>query len=63
MDTLHLSYREVVHEIPYRNLVIMTKDRQRPVYGGEVMKEITAEEYFRADPTDKYMTFGQKSCI
>lgn len=50
MDTLHLSYREVVHEIPYRNLVIMTKDRQRPVYGGEVMKEVTAEEYFRGRP-------------
>jgi len=47
MDTLHLSYREVVYEIPYRNLVIMSKDKQRPVYGGEVMEEVTAEEYFR----------------
>lgn len=47
METLHLSYREVVHEIPYRNLVIMSKDKQHAVYGGEVLKEVSEEEFFK----------------
>lgn len=47
MESLHLTYREVVHEIPYRNLVIMSKDKQRVVYDGEVMQEVTEEEFFR----------------
>lgn len=36
MDALHLSYREVVHEIPYRTLLLMQKDKLRPCYGVKV---------------------------
>lgn len=47
MESLHLTYHEVVHEIPYRNLVIMNKDKQHTVYDSEVMQEVTEEEFFR----------------
>lgn len=47
MDILHLTYDEVVHKIPYRNLVVMQKDKLRTVYG-EVMCEVSDEEYFAA---------------
>lgn len=43
MDSLHLSYQEVLYEIPYRNLLLMAKDKQRVAYGG-VMHEVTEEE-------------------
>lgn len=38
MDILHLSYREVVYEIPYRNLVIMQKDKLRECFGEKINK-------------------------
>lgn len=38
MDSLHLSYKEVVYEIPYRNLVIMQKDKLHTVFGEKVNK-------------------------
>jgi hypothetical protein len=38
-----LSYDEVVYRIPYRNLVMMQKDKLRVVYG-DVVKEATPEE-------------------
>ena len=44
MDSLHLSYQEVVKEIPYRNLLLMAKDKQRVAYG-DVMYEVTEEEF------------------
>lgn len=52
METLHLTYREVLYEIPYRNLVIMAKDKQRAVYDSDVMVEVDEEEFFknRANP-------------
>lgn len=46
IDNLHLSYKEVVEEIPYRNLVIMQKDKQHTV-SGDVMEEVSEEEYFK----------------
>lgn len=46
MDSLHLTYHEVVHVIPYRNLLIMSKDKQHTVYG-DVMREVTEEEFFK----------------
>ncbi|MCE8612749.1 hypothetical protein J8L08_14570 [Bacteroides fragilis] len=46
MENLHLSYDEVVYKIPYRNLVIMQKDKLHTVYG-DVMEEISEEEYFK----------------
>lgn len=36
MEALHLSYHEVLHQIPYRNLIIMNRDKLRPCYGTKV---------------------------
>ena len=33
MESLHLSYKEVVYDIPYRNLLIMQKDKLRTCTG------------------------------
>ena len=38
MENLHLSYREVVYEIPYRNLVLMQRDKLHIVTGTKVTK-------------------------
>ena len=46
MDSLHLTYEEVVSKIPYRNLVIMQKDKLRVCYGDK-MEEVTDEEFFK----------------
>ena len=46
MDVLHLSYDEVVNKIPYRNLVIMQKDKLRVCYG-ERMQEVTDGDMFK----------------
>ena len=47
MDSLHLSYDEVVCKIPYRNLIIMQKDKLHAVYDGEVLKEVSEEDFFK----------------
>lgn len=41
MENLRLTYREVVEEIPYRNLVMMQKDKLHVVYGDKI-EEVTA---------------------
>ena len=46
MEVLHLSYDEVVFKIPYRNLIIMQKDKLHTLYG-EVMEEVSEEEFFK----------------
>ena len=46
MENLHLAYKEVLEEIPYRNLVIMQKDKQR-IASGDVMQEVSDEEFFK----------------
>ena len=46
MENLHLTYKEVLEEIPYRNLVIMQKDKQR-IASGDVMQEVSDEEFFK----------------
>ena len=46
MENLHLTYMEVVEVIPYRNLVIMQKDKLRTAYG-DVMQEVTDAEFFK----------------
>lgn len=38
IETLGLSYDDVVYKIPYRNLVIMQKDKMHPCYGVVVKK-------------------------
>ena len=45
MDSLHLTYDEVVNQIPYRNLLIMQKDKLHTVYG-EVKREVSEEAFF-----------------
>lgn len=46
IENLHLSYREVFEIIPYRNLIVMQKDKLHTV-SGEVMKEVSEEEFFK----------------
>jgi len=46
MGELGLTYDEVVRRIPYRNLVIMQKDKLHPVYGGKVLEEVDDDSYF-----------------
>lgn len=46
MENLHLTYDEVVDKIPYRNLVIMQKDKLH-VASGEVMREVPDAEMFK----------------
>jgi len=43
MDSLHLSYDEVVNIIPYRNLIIMQKDKQHEVFG-DVVKKVSGKD-------------------
>lgn len=43
MDSLHLTYDEVVNQIPYRNLIIMQRDKQHEVFG-DVVKMISGKE-------------------
>lgn len=38
IDELHISYHEIVYEIPYRNLLIMQKDKLHEVYGDIIKK-------------------------
>lgn len=46
MDNLNLAYDDVLNRIPYRNLVIMQKDKLRACYGDK-MKEVSDEEFFK----------------
>lgn len=43
MERLHVSYREAVYEIPYRNLLIMQIDKLHEVVG-DVIKETNARD-------------------
>ena len=44
IDTLHLSYTEVFEIIPYRNLLMMQRDKLRAVYGGQKVNRISGKE-------------------
>lgn len=44
IDTLHLSYTEVFEVIPYRNLLMMQRDKLHAVYGGQKVKKISGKE-------------------
>lgn len=37
-ENLHLSYNEIVNEIPYRLLCLMAKDKVRVCYGEKVKR-------------------------
>ena len=54
MEALSLSYHEVVYEIPYRTLLLMSKDKAR-VAVGEVYHETTDEDFFK----EKGITLGK----
>lgn len=41
VDELHLSYHEVVYEIPYRNILLMQKDKLHEV-NGDIIKKTDA---------------------
>nr|DAI70930.1 MAG TPA: hypothetical protein [Caudoviricetes sp.] len=43
VDTLHLSYTEVFEVIPYRNLLMMQRDKLHTVSGQKV-KKISGKE-------------------
>ena len=43
MESLHLSYQEVLDGIPYRNLLIMSRDKLR-IATGKVYREMTENE-------------------
>ena len=36
IDTLHLSYKEVTEEIPFRVLQVMARDKVHVIYGKKV---------------------------
>lgn len=44
VDTLHLSYIEVFEVIPYRNLLMMQRDKLHAVYGGHKVKRISGKD-------------------
>ena len=44
IDTLHLSYTEVFEVIPYRNLLMMQRDKLHAVYGGQKVNRISGKE-------------------
>lgn len=44
IEDLHLSYDEVVNKIPYRNLLIMKKDKMR-LATGDVVKKIKGKDF------------------
>lgn len=43
MDTLHLSYKEVFEIIPYRNLIMMQKDKLHEAVG-DIIKKVSSQE-------------------
>lgn len=43
MDALHLNYKEVFEEIPYRNLLMMQKDKLHESFGDVIKKTSSSE--------------------
>lgn len=43
IEDLHLSYEDVVNRIPYRNLLIMKKDKLHEAYG-DVITRVSGRE-------------------
>ena len=52
-ESLHLTYAEVLDVIPYRNLIIMQKDKLRPLYNSEKMVEMDDDAFF-GDKGEKF---------
>lgn len=47
LDTLHLSYDEIVNKIPYSVLIVMQRDKLETVEKGEVKEEIPGREMMK----------------
>lgn len=47
LDTLHLSYDEIVNKIPYSVLIVMQRDKLETVEKGEVKEEIPGREMIK----------------
>lgn len=47
MDALHLSYTEVFEVIPYRNLLMMQRDKLHAVYGGEKVSNTSGKDMLK----------------
>ena len=45
MENLNLSYKEVVNEIPYRNLIMMQRDKLREARG-DIIRQTSSQELF-----------------
>jgi hypothetical protein len=43
MDNLHISYDEAVNIIPYRNMVIMSKDKMHEA-SGDIVHRVSGKE-------------------
>lgn len=52
-ESLHLSYQEVLDGIPYRNLIIMQKDKLRALHNSEKMVEMSDDDFFK-EHKDKF---------
>ena len=50
-ESLKLSYAEVLDGIPYRNLIIMQKDKLRTLYNSEKMVEVSDDDFFKEQGT------------
>ena len=46
-EALNLTYHEVLDEIPYRNLIIMQKDKLRALHNSEKMVEMSDDDFFK----------------
>lgn len=44
MENLHLSYKEVVDEIPYRTLMMMQADKVR-ILTGTIVKKMSGKDF------------------
>lgn len=47
LDTLHLSYDEIVNKIPYSVLIVMQRDKLETVEKGEVKEEVPGREMMK----------------
>lgn len=54
IDTLHLSYTEVFEIIPYRNLLMMQRDKLHAVYGGQKVNRISGKELANRRKRNRY---------
>lgn len=52
---MNLTYDEVLDKIPYRNLILMQKDKLRTLYNSEKMVEMSDEDFFK----EKGMKFSE----